>query len=145
MFNDIFEKLNGRKKLVFLGGTCNDTTWRDKIIPKLDIDYFNPVVENWTPKCKEEELKVRATADYLLYVISPAMTGVYSIAEVTDDSNKFPKKTIFYYLTTDVVSGKSYKFTDGQIKSLDSVGMMVQSNGGKWFKSLDEIISYINS
>lgn len=31
-------------KKVFLGGTCNDTTWRDKIIPYLKIDYFNPIV-----------------------------------------------------------------------------------------------------
>lgn len=36
---------------VFLGGTCAETTWRDKIIDKLseNIEYFNPVVKNWTP------------------------------------------------------------------------------------------------
>lgn len=35
---------------VFLGGTCAETTWRDKIIDKLseNIEYFNPVVKNWT-------------------------------------------------------------------------------------------------
>jgi hypothetical protein len=31
---------------VFLGGTCAETTWRDDLIPKLQIDYFNPVVED---------------------------------------------------------------------------------------------------
>ena len=29
-------------KKVFLGGTCNDSTWRDKLIKQLEIDYFNP-------------------------------------------------------------------------------------------------------
>lgn len=33
-------------KKVFLGGTCNESTWRDKIIPELLIDYFNPIVED---------------------------------------------------------------------------------------------------
>lgn len=32
---------------VFLGGTCNESTWREKLIPMLKIDYFNPVVKDW--------------------------------------------------------------------------------------------------
>ena len=44
---------------VFLGGTCNGSTWRDELIPMLNIDYFNPVVENWTSECQKEELKQR--------------------------------------------------------------------------------------
>lgn len=35
-------------KRVFLGGTCNDSTWRDNLIQQLEIDYFNPVVPDWT-------------------------------------------------------------------------------------------------
>jgi hypothetical protein len=38
---------------VFLGGTCNNSKWRDILIPKLKVSYFNPVVENWTPECQE--------------------------------------------------------------------------------------------
>ncbi len=40
---------------VFLGGTCNKTTWREELIPLLTIDYFNPVVKDWTPECQEIE------------------------------------------------------------------------------------------
>ena len=36
---------------VFLGGTCNNSKWRDKLIPMLNIDYFNPVVDDWTEEC----------------------------------------------------------------------------------------------
>ena len=39
---------------VFLGGTCANTTWRNELIPlleKMGIDYFNPVVDDWTEDC----------------------------------------------------------------------------------------------
>ena len=34
---------------VFLGGTCNESTWRDELMPLLKnegVEYFNPVVED---------------------------------------------------------------------------------------------------
>lgn len=133
------------KKSVFLGGTCNETTWRDEIISKLKIDYFNPVVDDWTPECMKEELKQRKKCDYVLYVITPKMTGVYSIAEVIDDSNKQPKKTVFCYLTNDKDENNNLiKFTDAQTKSLKQVAKMVESNGGKVCKDLNEVVHYLN-
>ena len=122
-------------KKVFLGGTCNNSTWRDEIIEELTIDYFNPVVENWTPECMKEELKQRKECDICLYVITSEMTGVYSIAEVIDDSNKRPKKTVFSF--------KKNGFDDHQIKSLESVGRMVVDNGGVWenFNSLPYLLN----
>jgi len=124
-------------KKVFLGGTCNNSTWRDKLIPKLKISYFNPVVKDWTTQCQKEEIKQRETCDYCLYVISKEMTGVYSIAEVADDSNKRPNKTIFCYL----VDG----FSSAQLKSLEMVGQMVKNNGGTFLYSLDDVANYLNS
>jgi hypothetical protein len=26
---------------VFLGGTCNESDWRNRIIPMLEVDFFN--------------------------------------------------------------------------------------------------------
>lgn len=125
---------------VFLGGTCNDSTWRDELIPTLKMDYFNPVVEDWTPSDQEEEIKQRATCDYVLYVITPKMKGVYSIAEVVDDSNKRPDKTIFCVLSND----GSDEFDVSQMKSLDMVKNMVKENGGSVFDSLTEVSDYLN-
>ena len=130
-----------KKQKVFLGGTCNDSTWREKLIAKLQIEYFNPVVDDWTEDDYQEELKQRKSCDFCLYVITPMMTGVYSIAEVIDDSNKRPEKTIFAFLEED----DSKKFDKAQIKSLDKVGVMVKDNGGKYFKSLDEVSVYLKS
>ena len=71
-------------KKVFLGGTCNGSRWRDRLIPLLDIDYFNPVVEEWNDKAQQEEMLQRENCDYCLYVLTPKMEGVYSVAEVVD-------------------------------------------------------------
>ena len=125
---------------VFLGGTCNESTWRDSLIKALKIDYFNPVVDDWTPACMAEELKQREVCDFCLYVITPKMTGVYSIAEVIDDSNKRPMKTIFCVLPTD----ENLSFTDGQMKSLNQVGKMVKANGGNWFGDLLTVAEFLN-
>lgn len=127
---------------IFLGGTCNESTWRERLIKgleKLGIDYFNPVVENWTPECMAEEIRQRETCDLVLYTITPRMTGVYSIAEVVDDSNKRPEKTLFCVLKED----KELKFNEGQLKSLASVLTMVKSNGGKGFTSLEGVLLHL--
>ena len=133
-------------KKVFLGGTCNESTWRDGLIELLEIDYFNPVVDDWTEECYQEELRQREICDYCLYVITPRMTGVYSIGEVVDDSNKRPEKTIFCVLMSDLSDiGNIISFNKQQFKSLDKVGVMVERNGGKYFKSLREVANFLNN
>lgn len=128
------------EKEVFLGGTCNESTWRDKLIKMLKINYFNPVVPDWTEEDYKKELVKRATCDYCLYVITPKMTGVYSIAEVIDDSNKRPKKTVFCFLETD----EDKTFDKAQMKSLTAVGKMVDKNGGTWLQTLKGVADYLN-
>jgi hypothetical protein len=123
---------------VFLGGTCNGSRWRDELIPLLTIDYFNPVVEDWTPECQEEEIRQRETCDYVLYVITTKMLGVYSIAEVVDDSNKRPEKTLFCFV------GEEIGFAKHELKSLVATAKLVESNGAKVFDSLQVVADYLN-
>lgn len=121
-----------KKIKVFLGGTCNESKWREEMIKeleKLDIDYFNPVVEDWTPECQDEEIRQKnEECTHELYFITPKMTGVFSIAEVIDASNKKPEKTFFHYVTKD----EDKVFTPGQVRSLNAVGNMVERNGGNF-------------
>jgi hypothetical protein len=127
-------------KKVFLGGTCNGSDWRSKIVPMLEIEYFDPVVKDWNLEAQEEEIRQRELCDYCLYVITPKMAGVYSIAEVIDDSNKRPDKTIFCFLTED----DGLEFTKEQTKSLRQVGKMVDKNGGIFCTSLEVAAKYMN-
>lgn len=70
------------------------------------------------------------------------MKGVYSIAEVVDDSNKRPDKTVFCVLDYDSKGELSFDY--GQLKSLNAVGEMVKRNGGQFFTALDEVAEYLN-
>lgn len=134
-----------KNKKVFLGGTCNETTWRDEIIPYLEIQYFDPRVEDWTPDCMEEEIRQRNICDYVLYVLTPKMSGVYSIAEVVDDSNKQPEKTIFCILENDIDEYDNIiSFLEPQMRSLKQVAKMIEKNGAKVCKNLKEVVDYLN-
>jgi hypothetical protein len=72
---------------VFLGGACGSTTWRKKIaIPILEaagVTYFNPQLGagEWTQACEAAEMKAKAEADVLFFVINAETRGVASIAE----------------------------------------------------------------
>lgn len=127
-------------KEVFLGGTCNNSTWRDQLMPMLKCKYFNPVVKDWTEEAQRIELEKRVSCDFVLYVITPKMTGVYSIAEVTDDSNKRPERTLFCIIPVD----DENEFTEGQLKSLNMVKNMVRDNGARVFESLEDIAEFLN-
>lgn len=125
---------------VFLGGTCSGSKWREKIIPKLkrtNIDYYNPVVPVWDKEAKQRERREKQEADYCIYVLTPLMYGFYSIAEVVDDSNKKPEKTILCILDED--DGNFW--TGNQLSSLNELKKLVSSNGTIVVSSLSALLS----
>ncbi len=126
---------------VFLGGTCNESTWREQLKPMLEIDYFDPVVPDWTPEAQQEELRQRESCDFVLYTITPRMTGVYSIAEVVEDSNKRPQRTILCVLDQD----DRKRWTEGQHRSIRAVERMAMNNGVIVFHALTDVAHYLNA
>jgi len=133
-------------KKVFLGGTVNNSNWREELIKQLDsnkISCFNPVVSEWNEQVQQEEIKQRKECDFILYVITKELLGFYSIAEVVDDSNKRPKKTIFCYLEEGFDKDKVED--EHKIKSLQATARLVKANGVKVFTSLEEVAKYLNS
>lgn len=126
---------------IFLGGTCNNSQWREALIPDLKMDYFNPVVPTWTEDAYRNELHERATCDICLYVITPKARGFYSIAEVADDSNKRPKKTVMCLLLED----DGLEFAGHQLESLRKVGKLVAENGAHYCEGLDELKQYLGT
>ena len=121
---------------VFLGGTCNGYDWRKDLIPLLNCDYYNPVVENWSEEDRLREVEERKISDYTLYVITSDMQGVYSIAEVVDDSNKRPEGTLFCVLTQG--------FDEPATKSLNATMNLVKENGATTFTNLADVAKFLN-
>jgi hypothetical protein len=71
---------------VFLGGSCNPTTWRyEQAIPYFQlrsISYYNPQVANWTPDLVDIEHHVKEFAPLLFFVIDHSTRSLAAIAEV---------------------------------------------------------------
>lgn len=137
---------------IFLGGTCCETTWRDELIPYLEksnIEYFNPVVENWTPECQviEEEEK-NHICDVHLYVITPEMQGTYSIAEIIHSAylaNMYG--TSVNYVVFAVLEDERWE--KHQIKSFDAIMKLVsniapQNSLCKYIKNMEELSECFN-
>ena len=108
---------------VFLGGTWNESTWRKELIPMLDVDYFNPVVDDWTPECQMNEVVEKSDfCNTHLYVITSDMTGVFSIAEAVESAMTEGKLAILHIIPDG--------FSRAQIKSLSAVVGMIRKHGG---------------
>ena len=120
-----------KKEKWFLGGTCAETTWRDELMPLLEtdeIDYFNPVVEDWTPECQAiEEEEKNSKCNVHLYVITPEMQGVYSIAEIIHSAHlantygTSVDKVIFAVLDDPRWDKKQSKSLDATMKMVDNI------------------------
>ena len=83
---------------VFLGGTCNNSTWRDKLIPylqSLKIAYFNPVVETWTDADKLNKVIEKEQCEVHLYCISKEQKGYFSIFEIAHSLYALQKEVVF--------------------------------------------------
>ena len=126
---------------VFLGGTCSGWRWRDKLQPLFKCKYYNPIVKNWSEADRLREVHERETSDYVLYGITNGIKGVYSIAEVVDDSNKRPEKTLFLNLYEE---DDDRGFTKQMSHSLKAVENLLRSNGVQIFNSIEAAADFLN-
>lgn len=115
----------------FLGGTCAETKWREELIPELTkrgYTYFNPVVPDWTPECKEiEDIEKSEKCNTHLYILTPEMKGVYSVAEVINSAWEcISGGSGFVYFG---ILGTQEDWGKAQYKSLQAVLDMVNNIG----------------
>ena len=76
---------------IFLGGSCNPTTWRrDIAIPTLEAAgitseyYYNPQVDDWTPDLVQKEAVAKAGADILFFVVDEQTRAIASMIEIAE-------------------------------------------------------------
>jgi len=80
-----------RRKLVnqvFLGGSCDPTTWRKDIaIPALEeagCRYYDPQVDDWYPELMEIEAKAKLESYVLIFVFDDQTRAIASINEAVE-------------------------------------------------------------
>ena len=125
---------------VFLGGTCFGWKWRDELCSLLKCDYYNQIVKNWSEEDRLREVDERKKSNYILYGITNDIKGVYSIAEVVDDSNKYPEKTIFLNLYKE----NKNDFDEQINNSLKAVENLLKENGVICFDNIQDAADYLN-
>jgi len=127
---------------IFLGGTCNNSTWRSQIEKLVQAPMFNPVVDDWNEECQAIEMDEKENkCNIHLYVITSEMTGVFSIAEVMDSVHNKTKLTLFHVMPDG--------FNKVKLKSLEAVVNLVNLRGGKAYFNKDlkitvEILNNLN-
>lgn len=125
------ERLYSFNPKVFLGGTVDDS-WREEFLKMYSGKYFNPIVPDWTPECVKIEDEEKAKSLMHLYVITPNMKGVYSIAEIMDSAMNHRGYTIVCILRS---SGEK-AFDARQFRSLTEVAHLAKKYGASTCDSL---------
>ncbi len=127
---------------VFLGGTCNESTWREELMPMLDrrVDAFNPVVDDWNEAAQANEDRHKINDDFCLYVLTPEMAGLYSIFEVADDSNKRPDRTVCCFLKAH--GGR--EFDAGTWRGIEKMKRDLVRNGAVVCEDLEGVAAFLN-
>ena len=120
---------------VFLGGTTNNSNWRDAFINLLTsmgskLVCFNPVVANWNDQAIRVENMIKEQARHHVYVITPKMKGVYSIAEAVESVFDRSHKTYLYILLKDGEDAFSTDENDPIMKSFTTTGEIIRRHGG---------------
>lgn len=117
--------------------------WRDELSELLNgnVDAFNPVVDDWNEEAAALEIEKRKTSDIVLYVLTPESNGTYSIAEVVQDSNIRPLRTVLVVL--DGYGGKAFSKHDA--KAFRKIAEMVNRNGASSFTTLAATADFLNN
>ena len=120
---------------VFLGGTTNNSNWRDTFIDILTsmgskLVCFNPVVSDWNDQAIRVEKMIKEQAKHHVYVITPKMKGIYSIAEAVESVFDRSHKTYLYILLKDGEDAFSSDENDPIMRSFAATGEIIRSHGG---------------
>ncbi|KAG7212201.1 hypothetical protein KM043_012541 [Ampulex compressa] len=99
---------------VFLGGSCNPTTWRSEIaiptLQSLGITYYNPQVSQWGPELIAQEYEAKQTARVLLFVIDNQTrnsAGIIEAAQLAATRNESLILVIYPYRQGQTILGET--------------------------------------
>jgi hypothetical protein len=139
---------SGSRPLVFLGGTCGNSQWRETFtdelvdggIPKAKI--FNPVVADWTEECQTREDEAKRTAKFVLFNITdPEEKGnpisAYSIVEAVMGMYDNPERTLVVFDTG--------AFSNHALRSIQKTEKDLKSRfpSGRIFSDLSDCAEFI--
>ncbi len=124
---------------VFLGGTSTGYDWRKDLIGLLNVNFFNPLVDDWTEEDAKKENIAKGEATMQAYCITPHAIGSYSVAELTASAILNGERTVVLFMDTE-----DAQFDEHQKKSNTQIKALVEKHSGKVVDDLEEMAKYIN-
>jgi hypothetical protein len=139
-------------KIVFLGGSCNPTTWRkDHLVPLLEelgVSYYNPQIDEWYPELIAIEREAKDNAKIHFFVVNNQTRGMASMIEVAELVSRafFQNNGVHVLVMIDDVPTDAHEIcgeqlTTAAIKDLNRARMylreIVHLHGGRLFDNLD--------
>lgn len=135
---------------IFLGGSCNPTTWRqDEAIPllkNLGITFYNPQVAQWCHELIEQEHEAKQNASVLFYVIDNRTRNVVGIIEAANFAGGNRKLVLVvnpYNGPGDSINGESIsdqEYLDLR-KSLDLLKDLMKKKGIPTFDTIPTAVT----
>jgi len=123
------------KKQVFLGGSCNPTTWRaDIAVPALEaagVAFYNPQVEDWSGQdaiykaqgilggIAKVDSDEKEASEVLLFVIDNKTRAIASILEATEYAVKGRNVALVVSKIADGAVITNQTITGGELKDLN--------------------------
>ncbi|XP_028050579.1 uncharacterized protein LOC105833366 isoform X8 [Monomorium pharaonis] len=148
---------------VFLGGSCNPTTWRTDIaiptLQSLGITYYNPQVSQWGPELIAQEYEAKQTARILLFVIDNQTrnsAGIIEAAQLAATRSESLVLVIYPYRQGQTILGetvstqklreifKSMDVNDSGTVKLEEVWMTLQSSTMCNNVSFSDLLNTVN-
>lgn len=112
-----------RNAMVFLGGSCDPTTWRaDKAIPAMTsagVKFYNPQVADWKPELVELETKAKEESEVLLFVVDGQTRAIASMLEVAELASTGRKVVLVIDNIPDGMEVGGEKIAGRQLKDLN--------------------------
>lgn len=129
-------------KLVFLGGTCNGSLWREdavRILEPLGWTCFNPVVPRWTEEAQAKEEEVKRIADAQLFLITPRMTSFFSFMEALDAAHRGVRVMLLVSATDPTFPSAEYGLLESALKP--SLKLVKEAGGLTMFAPYEVCLS----
>ncbi|XP_016656061.1 uncharacterized protein LOC100161026 isoform X3 [Acyrthosiphon pisum] len=138
---------------VFLGGSCNPTTWRqDLAIPYLQdagVSFYNPQVDHWSQDLIEIEHAAKESATILFYVIDSQTRNVVSDIETANFAGNHNNLVLVIHpqdaIAGSVVAGEPISFREAEDirEALTTLHKIAANQGTLVFDNIPEALNNV--
>ncbi|XP_027840527.2 uncharacterized protein LOC114122149 isoform X4 [Aphis gossypii] len=139
---------------VFLGGSCNPTTWRkDLAIPYLQdagVSFYNPQVDQWSQDLVEIEHAAKESSAILFYVIDSQTRNVVSDIETANFAGNHKNLVLVIHpqdaiARGSVIAGESISYSEAEDirEALTMLHKIAANQGTPVFDNIPEALNNI--